>query len=34
MLAEKFDAKSKDLVNAKRQITQEDVDEVRKAVFG
>jgi hypothetical protein len=34
MLAEKFDAKAKDLVNAKRQITQEDVDEVRKAVFG
>lgn len=33
MLAEKFDAKRKEL-SAKREITQADLDAVRKAVFG
>src|SRR5439155_126445 len=34
MLAEKFDQQAKALVTKKREITQADLDEVRKAVFG
>jgi hypothetical protein len=34
MLAEKFDSETRKLVAQKRALTQQDIDDVRKAVFG